>query len=135
FPQGRSGPYVIIIQCNDAIDDARAPEEAHPAHHVIHFRQIRHKVYLVDALTGPVRMFQCWYGEQDRVATLALAFADKLLPLLVAADTENSFRSCICHRHQSWNKVIRLYGICTVTLYNDACKNHAVTTFTSLPGT
>src|SRR5260370_5754259 len=108
FPQGRGSPHVVIIQGNNAIDDARAREEADPAHHVIHFRQVGHVEYLVDALARPVRMFQRWCGEQDRVTTLALAFAHKLLPLLVTTDAEHSFRSYICHCYHSWNKKVRL---------------------------
>src|SRR6266446_6697995 len=115
FPQGRGRPHVIIIQGNNAIDDARAREEADPAHHIVHFRQVGHVEYLVDALARPVRMFQRWCGEQNRVTTLALAFADKLLPLLVTADAEHSFRSSICHRRHSWHMKVRLshklYGV------------------------
>ncbi len=103
FPQGCSRPDVIIIQGNNAIDDARTGKEADSAHHIIHLRQVRHVEYLVDALARPIRMFQRRCGEQDRAASLALALADKLLPFLVAADAEHSFRSYVCHRHHPRN--------------------------------
>src|SRR6266581_1371106 len=58
FAQGCGGPYVIVIQGNDEINETRASEEADTTNHVIYLRQIGHMVYLIDALTRPICVFK-----------------------------------------------------------------------------